>query len=183
MICYFVRHGQTDWNVQGRFQGLEDIPLNAEGRRQIERTARMLSGVRFDAAFSSPLSRALDTAKAVLRFHPGLEIVINDRIIENDLGLLSGLLPEERAAFDASGKPNLAEPFESSVGRMEEAIRAAYERYPNGTVLMVTHGGLIGRYLRHLGQTGFVLPNGCAVLFETNAAETRFLRIIDPPDA
>jgi broad specificity phosphatase PhoE len=63
---YLVRHGETEWNRRGIFQGTTDVPLNAAGRAQAAELARALDGVRFDAAYTSPLSRARQTAQAVL---------------------------------------------------------------------------------------------------------------------
>lgn len=67
MLVYWMRHGETDWNKAHRIQGCTDIPLNAAGRAQAEAAARGLSGIRFDRAFCSPLSRAQETARIVLR--------------------------------------------------------------------------------------------------------------------
>ncbi len=58
---YLVRHAQTDWNVEGRYQGQADLPLNAAGRAQAAKLSRELSGLAFIAAYSSDLSRARET--------------------------------------------------------------------------------------------------------------------------
>jgi broad specificity phosphatase PhoE len=63
---YLIRHGETEWNRRGLFQGTTDVPLNAAGRAQAEKLAAALSVVRFDAAYTSPLTRARETARAVL---------------------------------------------------------------------------------------------------------------------
>ena len=65
MRLFLVRHGETDWNREGRFQGQQDTPLNDRGRGQARGVAERLRGHRFDAVVSSPLSRALDTARAI----------------------------------------------------------------------------------------------------------------------
>ena len=66
MKIYLVRHGETAWNQVRRFQGHEDIPLNAYGRELAKSTAKALKEIPFDAAFCSPLSRAKETAEIIL---------------------------------------------------------------------------------------------------------------------
>jgi broad specificity phosphatase PhoE len=66
MTLYLIRHGETAWNRHGLYQGTSDIPLNAAGRAQAETLAEALRGVRLDAAYTSPLRRARDTAATVL---------------------------------------------------------------------------------------------------------------------
>ncbi len=65
-----VRHGATAWNLEGRHQGVTDVPLNDEGRAQAAALGRLLGGVRIDAAYTSPLGRAADTAALVLAGRP-----------------------------------------------------------------------------------------------------------------
>ena len=76
-MIYVVRHGQTDWNLEGRFQGRIDIPLNEKGKSQAKKTKEKLEGIKFDKVFSSPLKRALETAKNIT----DETIDIDDRII------------------------------------------------------------------------------------------------------
>jgi uncharacterized phosphatase len=64
-LLYLVRHGETDWNRQRRIQGSTDIPLNATGRDQAARTARLLGRRSWDAILTSPLSRAVETASII----------------------------------------------------------------------------------------------------------------------
>ncbi len=69
---YLVRHGDTEWTAAKRLQGQTDVPLSSKGRRQAEEVARHLAQVRFDAAYTSDLSRALETAQTILADHPVL---------------------------------------------------------------------------------------------------------------
>src|SRR4029077_6755584 len=93
------RHGQTRWNVEGRFQGQSDIPLDAVGEQQAERAARLLAGLRPDAIVSSDLSRAMATAAPLARL-AGLTVTIDKDLRERFGGLWEGLTDAEiRARF------------------------------------------------------------------------------------
>lgn len=76
MHFYLIRHGQTDWNTGHRIQGETDVPLNERGRLQAEAAGKAMRQVPIDKIYSSDLSRALDTAKAVQRLHEGRKIPI-----------------------------------------------------------------------------------------------------------
>jgi broad specificity phosphatase PhoE len=90
------RHGQTDWNSQGRYQGRTDVPLNARGREQACELARQLSDMRVDVVYSSTLERAYDTALAIARVH-GLDVRRDPRLDEIDQGSWEGLRRDEIA--------------------------------------------------------------------------------------
>ena len=67
MNIYVIRHGETDWNAGRRIQGRSDIPLNEKGRQLAKVTAEALKDIVFGAAYSSPLKRAMETARIILR--------------------------------------------------------------------------------------------------------------------
>ena len=92
-----VRHGETDWNQQRRFQGQIDIPLNENGRRQAKAAGIFLSGIRFDHAFSSAMTRSRQTAEAILECHPGVKLTLMQELIEISHGLWEGRLEREIA--------------------------------------------------------------------------------------
>jgi broad specificity phosphatase PhoE len=92
-----VRHGETDWNRQGRFQGQMDIPLNANGRAQAEAAGQCLAAVPFQRAFSSWMARPRQTAEAILASHPGVPLTTSIGLAEIGHGLWEGRLEEEIA--------------------------------------------------------------------------------------
>ncbi|GAB6280372.1 MAG: histidine phosphatase family protein [Thermovirga sp.] len=91
---FLIRHGETDWNREGRFQGKMDIPLNALGRKQAEAAAKALESAAIDRVVSSSLSRAADTANASAALL-GLAVEIMDGFREIDHGLWEGHTAEE----------------------------------------------------------------------------------------
>lgn len=161
-----LRHGQTDWNAQQRFQGQAEVPLNDNGRRQAEAARGALAGVHLDAVYASPLSRALDTAGIV---RPGVGIRIDPRLMEIDVGSWSGLtwdevkasMPDYEAKYangvdfrrSAEGE-TLADVVARGLPAVEEIARA----HEGGTVLIVSHGLLLNRVIHALlGLQGRVL--------------------------
>jgi probable phosphoglycerate mutase len=172
-----VRHGQSEWNAVGRWQGQADPPLSDLGRRQAQVAAKSIGAV--DAVFASDLVRAADTA-AILAAELGVgPVVIDPDLRERDAGEWSGLtraeiderypgyLPEHRGAFaprDRTQAPERRPPGweddESVLARALAAIARIEDAVGDGDVLAVTHGGLIYTVEGHLG-TGFErLANG-----------------------
>ena len=90
-----VRHGETDWNKQGRFQGQIDIPLNQNGKAQAQAASKFLKDVSIQKAFSSSLSRPKETAQIILKEHPGIDISLKDNLIEIGHGQWEGKLESE----------------------------------------------------------------------------------------
>tara|TARA_B100000579_G_scaffold242683_1_gene199000 strand:- start:130 stop:1458 length:1329 start_codon:yes stop_codon:yes gene_type:complete len=90
-----VRHGETDWNKQGRFQGQIDIPLNQRGRSQAQAASEFLKNISIQKAFSSSLSRPRETAQIILKKHPGIKISLKDNLKEISHGKWEGKLESE----------------------------------------------------------------------------------------
>ena len=90
-----VRHGETDWNKQGRFQGQIDIPLNQNGKFQAKAASEFLKNNTIQKAFSSSLSRPKETAQIILNEHPGVEISLKDSLKEISHGEWEGKLESE----------------------------------------------------------------------------------------
>jgi probable phosphoglycerate mutase len=92
-----VRHGETDWNRQKRFQGQMDIPLNDTGRAQAQKTGTFLANSTIDLAWSSPLSRPKETAELILQYHPQVKLEFLDQLQEISHGHWEGKLEAEIA--------------------------------------------------------------------------------------
>jgi probable phosphoglycerate mutase len=86
-----VRHGETEWNRQKRFQGQIDIPLNENGKRQGQQAAEFLKDVKIDAAVSSSLSRPKETAEIILQHHPHITLETTDGLKEIGHGEWEGM--------------------------------------------------------------------------------------------
>jgi alpha-ribazole phosphatase/probable phosphoglycerate mutase len=148
---YLARHGESDWNAANRFQGHSDRPLTDLGRRQADALAELVAQENVDAIYSSPLIRALETARIVAA-RTGLEVTELDGLREVDTGSWSGLsraevqerFPEgfERWIAGGSGWED-GETYEEMGERVLRAIRAIAAAHPNGRVLVVSHGGPI----------------------------------------
>ncbi len=156
MKLYVVRHGETDWNTVKRLQGRTDVPLNAFGKTLAVKTGKGLQGVVFDAVFSSPLCRAMDTAQLILT-HSGntASIQVDDRIQEIGFGIYEGLsckagesdMPDnnfEKFFQDCGGyrAPEGAESFEEVLARVQDFLEDLCQRteLKDKTILVVSHG-------------------------------------------
>ena len=92
-----VRHGETDWNKFHRFQGRSDVPLNQEGIDQAHALAVALRREPITAIYSSPLLRALQTARIIKAFHPSAPLLQVEGLVEMDLGDFEGMLAQQWA--------------------------------------------------------------------------------------
>jgi probable phosphoglycerate mutase len=145
-----IRHGETAWNREKRMQGTTDTQLSDVGREQAQALGRRLAGRGFSALYSSDLSRARDTARAIAE-HTGRELVMDARLQERRFGIFEGLTveeiiaryPEEHARF-ASRDPDFAVPGgESARSFTQRCIGCLAEialRHGGDEVVVVTHG-------------------------------------------
>jgi probable phosphoglycerate mutase len=146
-----VRHGETDWNRERRFQGHADPPLNDAGRAQARVLARTLAAEPFEHAYSSPLRRALETAE-ILATGRAVAVEPEQSLLEVDVGSWSGLtVAEVEARFPVGHRRWLetrsgwedGETHEELGRRVLSGLAALAERHPAGHLLAVTHGGPI----------------------------------------
>ncbi len=148
-----VRHGETDWNLEGRYQGQADLPLNERGRKQAKLLAERLRGERIEAIYASDLSRAYETAEIIAEAI-GLEVKPLESLREVDTGVWTGLTfqevesryPEHLREWRADPlrvKRLEGESYLELFERTRTAIEEIVEAHPDQTVLIVGHGGNI----------------------------------------
>jgi probable phosphoglycerate mutase len=157
---FLVRHGQSEWNAQGKWQGQADPPLSDAGRQEAELAAESLEGFT-GHFFASSLLRARQTAEIISAAVSDGTVMLEHDLREIDVGDFSGLthheieerMPEAWAALQA----NRLEAFPSGESREHfrlrvlGAIESLWDRHPDDEIFVVTHGGAIGAIERHLG--------------------------------
>lgn len=157
-----IRHGQSLWNIEERWQGRADIDLSEEGIAQAYAAAEKLG--TFDMIVASHLTRALHTATIISEFLGIGPVQIDERLQESNIGPWEGLTRNQIEArwpgyLSARKKPEGFESDESIVQRFSDAITDIARRCQNGTALVISHSGVI-RTLRHmLGVSNPRLPN------------------------
>ena len=190
---YLVRHGETDWNRHGLYQGTTDIPLNGDGERQARVLASRLHGIRWDAAYTSPLRRAIDTAEAVLNgSHIPARVVPDLREICYGLWQGRGSEPAGRCSPGLEWKWKHAPwtvrfPGGESLAEVRQRAGAAWDRiiaaHPGETVLVCGHGHLNRVLLIHAlawPKERFwriAQPNTCCYQIATSGAESVCTRV------
>lgn len=139
---YVVRHGETDWNRQGRLQGATDVPLNAQGVHQAQACQQYFHENPATAIFTSPLQRARATAE-IINEPFQLPITSLPAFKERTFGQAEGMTYEERSkAYPQKDYPG-QEPFSQFIDRLKSGLRFIEEQYPNDTVILVAHGAVI----------------------------------------
>lgn len=176
-IC-FIRHGETDWNVDKRIQGQSDTPLNETGRGQALAMAFNAAHHEFSDVYSSDLMRALDTAKMVAA-RRGLEVRTLPQLRERHFGIFQGLTTEEGlrrypaadvwyTARDATYAFVTGESLLQFAERVKLAVDKLVRQHPNEMLAVVSHAGVLETVYRiatgrplHTPRD-FVIPN-CAL--------------------
>ena len=140
-MIYIVRHGETDYNVEGRYGGRIDVELNAKGIEQAYAVKKVLKDIKFDIVISSPLKRAYKTATIIT----DTEITIDDRIIERDNGELEGKLKQDCPTNIDFNNLNTGYGIESIIDfrkRIFNFLDEITKEYEGKNVLIVTHAGV-----------------------------------------
>ena len=166
-MIYIVRHGQTDWNAIHRCQGNTDIELNKTGIEQAKLLREKLKGIKFFKVFSSPLKRALSTAKIITN----KEIIVDNRLKERGFGLLEGQINVD---WDKIRKePNFEQKYKIEPAiemrkRSDDFLNEILKKYPKKDILVVTHAGVyisIYNFFNNTNVESTKIKNGEIAIF------------------
>jgi probable phosphoglycerate mutase len=150
---YIARHGQDEDNASGTLNGHRDMPLTAKGREQAQFLGKEIvqMGLKFDAVFSSPLGRTLETARLAVAPSGNPEPVVMQELIERNFGIMTGepvasirercspdILQADPITYFLS--PEGAETFPDMLARAGGVIADLKSRFADGSILIVTHG-------------------------------------------
>lgn len=158
MKIYVTRHGQTDWNVQGKTQGRTDIELNEVGIKQAKQTKEELKNVDIDLIICSPLKRAKQTAE-IINGGRNIPIIFDNQIIERNFGEFEGekIKFDEFWDYNVTQKYQKAETIQDIISRISNFLDKIKEEYKDKNVLLVTHGGVsiaINCYFKGIPEDG-----------------------------
>jgi len=172
-LC-LIRHGQTDWNLEGRYQGQSDVSLNEKGLEQAKSLIEKLNGKTFAAIYSSDLVRARQTAEPIAKML-GIDIQIEPRLREINQGQWEGVLVEDikaryaeiwsqRTEDPANVRPPGGETVREVATRVYTALDDIARRFPTDNVLVVSHGLSIATAICRkknipVGQAYTVIPD------------------------
>ena len=186
MRLLLIRHGESSANAEGRLQGRLDSPLSERGRQQSGLLAERLAPLAAVALYTSTLLRARQTAE-ILGEQLGLAVAGRPALMERDMGELAGLTADEaRARFSAAaharveGRPTGIVGFEEDepfAQRVRDAMRAIVGAHDDGAVAVITHGGVIGSFLRQtlempLSRRGpFAIDNASVTILDVRHAQ------------
>lgn len=157
MKFYLLRHGQTDWNLEGRLQGHKNIPMNDTGVKQMMEIAEHLHEINFTVDFiiSSPLVRAKESARIVAeKIEFDGNIIYDEDFIERSFGLAEGLVWNREIKLD--DEKYCAESVEDVCKRAKIAIDK-YMSYDDKSILIVAHGAILSavKYALSKGTLGY----------------------------
>ena len=169
----FIRHGETDWNRQQRFQGQLDVPLNALGLTQAERLGQRLAGDRHDALFSSDLQRALQTAAPLAAAWQHTPVALAG-LREQHFGSMEGLhvqaiqrdqpeLWQRWLEQDGDFAPAGGETMKQFHARVWATVRDLAQQTASQRVAVVTHGGVLDMLWRSAHGLPLSGPRDCRI--------------------
>lgn len=179
MEIWLIRHGETDWNANGRVQGWTDIPLNRVGQAQAEQLAKSLEGIPFQHIYSSDLSRASETAAWIAK-KTGTTHTTTEALREQFFGQAEGLSRAEKDLRFPDFAPDQETP-EMLERRVRQFIEEVVSAHQAGRVILATHGGVIRAALGWLGVGRPPIHNTSVTRIRVNNGQYRVLAINATP--
>ena len=147
-IIGLLRHGQTDWNIDMRLQGISDIAMNETGHRQAQEAAIVLGAQQWCRVISSPLSRAIETANYVANALGVTEVLVEPLLLERSFGDAEGSSYEEwRERLNSGLVANGAETGQELEDRANRLLDSLAKAYIDQRVVAVSHGALIRKII------------------------------------
>jgi broad specificity phosphatase PhoE len=193
-----MRHGETDWNREGRVMGRNPVELSAQGREQVAAAAEFARGLKLDLIVTSPLVRARQSAAIVAERLGGVELIEDGRLTEVEYGRWEGMsfqsllkdefylqYKEHPVTMATPGGENLAQAQSRGLAAVHDAMRANHGR----RVLFVSHGDIIRtvicHYLRleleHFRRLRVDNATFSALELADNFAEVKFINLLPDP--
>lgn len=184
-VCV-ARHGETDWNIAGILQGWLDVAINEQGRRQANELAAGFAASGFSCVYSSPLSRALETAEIISSALQLAPPVSHEGLKERHFGAIQGIPKTELAELNPVLlqqilKRNPACCFEQGesmddfASRVLEALMSIAVRHPGQRVLVITHGWVMDVITRHIHD----LPRSAILTVKRKNGEFLWLEVTE----
>lgn len=155
-----ARHGETDWNREGRWQGHSDVPLNELGREQARELAYWMRDEPLDVIVSSDLRRAHETA-LIIAEAKRMAVSTDAGLREIDVGRWGGLTPDEIAARFPGMATHDGETNEQHLARVVAAFRRIAETHRGKRVLVISHGKTLRVIRRHATGRPVSLLGNC----------------------
>lgn len=181
-VIGLLRHGQTDWNIDFRLQGVTDIPLNETGIGQARLAAEVIDPTEWDLILTSPLSRARDTAQIVASTHGFTDFRVEPLLLERSFGEAEGLGHDEwRAKYADTNSVPGGESLAELEARSWKLLESFVENYSGQRILAVSHGALIRKLLGLVSQGEFPrdgerLGNASMSIFEHDSSGWRIAK-------
>jgi broad specificity phosphatase PhoE len=178
---YLLRHGETFWNADGnRYCGHTDLALTEKGIQQAQSVHKQVKDISFEAVYSSPLQRAVNTAGIASGRD---DIITDEHLIEADFGNWEGktkeqFIKENRGLWDNwlndplnSPAGGTGESASDIIGRVDKFFNSVHKKHPSGNIMVVAHNGVNRLYLAHkLGMD----PKHYRKLVQDNSSITIF---------
>ena len=166
MKLYVIRHGQTNYNKQGKYNGQYDEDINETGIKQAEEAKKIVQNLDIDIIFCSPLLRTRHTCEIINANQ--IPVIYDERLKERDCGIYTG--KEVGSFYDtdywnyfSSKKVEGLETIQELFARVQEFLEEIKSKYPNKNILIVTHGGVargIYFYFHELPEDGMIQKFG-----------------------